>query len=165
LTSANDVSWNIVEYKNVKKTFYPKSEDISRKWVLVDAKGKNLGRLSTIISKLIIGKHKPEYTPGVDVGDFVVVINAELIQVTGNKLDDKFYYRVSGFQGGLKQINLRNQLEKRPEFVIEHAVKGMLPHTRLGRQMNKKLKVYAGPDHPHHAQMPVPVEELYPTLS
>ena len=149
----------------MKKTFYPKTEDISRKWVLVDAKGKNLGRLSTIISKLIIGKHKPEFTPGVDVGDFVVVINAEQIVVTGKKMDDKYYYRVSGYMGGLKQINLRNQLEKRPEYVIEHAVKGMLPHTRLGRQMNKKLKVYAGSEHPHQAQKPVPVEEIYPYLS
>ena len=148
----------------MKKTFYPKTEDINRKWVLVDAKGKNLGRLSTIISKLIIGKHKPEYTPGVDVGDFVVVINAEQIEVTGKKMDDKYYYRVSGYQGGLKKINLRNQLEKRPEYVIEHAVKGMLPHTRLGRRLNKKLKVYAGSEHPHQAQKPVPVEEAYPNL-
>jgi len=148
----------------VKKTFYPKAEDISRKWVLIDAKGKNLGRLSTVISKLILGKHKPEYTPGVDVGDFVVVINAEQIVVTGKKMDDKYYYRVSGYQGGLKQINLRNQLEKRPEYVIEHAVKGMLPHNRLGRQLNKKLKVYAGTEHPHQAQNPVPVEEAYPNL-
>lgn len=149
----------------MKKTFYPKTEDITRKWVLVDAKGKNLGRLATVISKLILGKHKPEYTPGVDVGDFVVVINAEQIEVTGNKMDDKYYYRVSGYQGGLKKINLRNQLEKRPEYVIEHAVKGMLPHTRLGRQLNKKLKVYSGADHPHHAQNPVPVAEIYPNLS
>ncbi len=148
----------------MKKTFYPKAEDISRKWVLIDAKGKNLGRLSTVISKLILGKHKPEYTPGVDVGDFVVVINAEQIVVTGKKMDDKYYYRVSGYQGGLKQINLRNQLEKRPEYVIEHAVKGMLPHNRLGRQLNKKLKVYAGTEHPHQAQNPVPVEEAYPNL-
>ena len=149
----------------MKKTFYPKTEDISRKWVLVDAKGKNLGRLSTIISKLIIGKHKPEFTPGVDVGDFVVVINAEQIVVTGKKMDDKYYYRVSGYQGGLKKINLRNQLEKRPEYVIEHAVKGMLPHNRLGRQLNKKLKVYAGSEHPHKAQKPVPFEEIYPHLA
>ena len=119
----------------MKKTFYPKSEDITRNWVLVDAAGKNLGRLATEIAQLIIGKHKPEYTPGVDVGDFVVVVNAEQIVVTGKKLDDKYYYRVSGYQGGLKQINLRNQLEKRPEFVIEHAVKGMIPHNRLGRYL------------------------------
>ncbi|MCK5795494.1 MAG: 50S ribosomal protein L13 [Anaerolineales bacterium] len=149
----------------VKKTFYPKIEDISRKWVLVDAKGKNLGRLSTVISKLIIGKHKPEYTPGVDTGDFVVVNNAEQIVVTGKKMDDKYYYRVSGYQSGLKKINLRDQLEKRPEYVIEHAVKGMLPHTRLGRELNKKLKVYAGSEHPHQAQKPVPVEEIYPNLT
>ena len=149
----------------MKKTFYPKIEDISRKWVLVDAKGKNLGRLSTVISKLIIGKHKPEYTPGVDTGDFVVVNNAEQIVVTGKKMDDKYYYRVSGYQSGLKKINLRDQLEKRPEYVIEHAVKGMLPHTRLGRELNKKLKVYAGSEHPHQAQKPVPVEEIYPNLT
>lgn len=148
----------------MKKTFYPKEEDITRKWVLVDAKGKNLGRLATEISRLILGKHKPEYTPGVDVGDFVVVINAEQIQVTGKKMDDKYYYRESKYQGGLKKITLKNQLEKRPEFVIEHAVKGMLPHNRLGRKLNNKLKVYAGVNHPHQAQKPVPVEELYPGL-
>lgn len=146
----------------MKKTFYPKAEDISRKWVLVDAKGKNLGRLATEISRLILGKHKPEYTPGVDVGDFVVVINAEQIVVTGKKMDDKYYYRESKYQGGLKKTNLRNQLEKRPEYVIEHAVKGMLPHNRLGRRLNKKLKVYAGPNHPHQAQNPIPVDKLYP---
>jgi len=146
----------------VKKTFYPKAEDISRKWILVDAKGRNLGRLATEISALILGKHKPEFTPGVDVGDFVVVVNAEQIQVTGKKMDDKYYYRESKYQGGLKKITLRNQLEKRPEYVIEHAVKGMLPHNKLGRKLNKKLKVYAGPNHPHQAQKPIPVEELYP---
>jgi large subunit ribosomal protein L13 len=146
----------------VKKTFYPKTEDISPKWVLVDASGKTLGRLATEISRLILGKHKPEFTPGVDLGDYVVVINAEQIQVTGNKLDNKNYYRESKYQGGLKKITLRNQLEKRPEFVIEHAVKGMLPHNRLGRKLHKKLKVYAGVDHPHQAQKPIPVAELYP---
>ncbi len=146
----------------MKKTFYPKAEDISRKWILVDAKGRNLGRLATEISALILGKHKPEFTPGVDVGDFVVVVNAEQIQVTGKKMDDKYYYRESKYQGGLKKITLRNQLEKRPEYVIEHAVKGMLPHNKLGRKLNKKLKVYAGPNHPHQAQKPIPVEELYP---
>jgi large subunit ribosomal protein L13 len=148
----------------VKKTFYPKAEDISRKWVLVDANGKNLGRLATVIAGIILGKHKPEYTPGVDVGDFVVVINAEKIVVTGKKMDDKYYYRESKYQGGLKKINLRNQLEKRPEYVIEHAVKGMLPHNRLGRRLNKKLKVYSGVNHPHHAQKPVPMDEIYPNL-
>jgi large subunit ribosomal protein L13 len=148
----------------VKKTFYPKAEDISRKWVLVDAKGKNLGRLATDISKLILGKHKPEYTPGVDLGDFVVVINADQIEVTGKKMDEKYYYRETKYQGGLKKITLRNQLAKRPEYVIEHAVRGMLPHNRLGRHLHKKLKVYAGADHPHQAQKPVPVDELYPGL-
>jgi large subunit ribosomal protein L13 len=148
----------------VKKTFYPKPEDVNRKWVVVDAEGQNLGRLSTMISKLILGKHKPEYTPGVDMGDFVIVINAEKFAVTGNKLDAKYYYRESKYQGGLKKTTLRSQLEKRPEYVIEHAVKGMLPKTRLGRRLNKKLKVYAGPNHPHAAQHPVPVEELYPSL-
>jgi large subunit ribosomal protein L13 len=148
----------------VKKTFYPKAEDISRKWVLVDANGKNLGRLATVIAGIILGKHKPEYTPGVDVGDFVVVINAEKIVVTGKKMDDKYYYRESKYQGGLKKINLRNQLEKRPEYVIEHAVKGMLPHNRLGQRLNKKLKVYSGVNHPHHAQKPVPMNEIYPNL-
>jgi large subunit ribosomal protein L13 len=148
----------------VKKTFYPKNEDITRNWILVDAEGKNLGRLATGISQLILGKHKPEYTPGVDVGDYVVVVNAEKIEVTGKKLDEKYYYRESKYQGGLKKTKLRTQLEKRPEYVIEHAVRGMLPHNRLGRRLNKKLKVYAGEKHPHHAQKPVPVEELYPEL-
>jgi large subunit ribosomal protein L13 len=148
----------------VKKTFYPKAEDISRKWVLVDAKGKNLGRLATDISKLILGKHKPEYTPGVDLGDFVVVINADQIVVTGKKMDEKYYYRETKYQGGLKKITLRNQLAKRPEYVIEHAVRGMLPHNRLVRRLHKKLKVYAGADHPHQAQKPVPVNEIYPEL-
>ena len=141
----------------MKKTFYPKPEDVNRKWVVVDAEGQNLGRLSTMISKLILGKHKPEYTPGVDMGDFVIVINAEKFAVTGNKLDAKYYYRESKYQGGLKKTTLRSQLEKRPEYVIEHAVKGMLPKTRLGRRLNKKLKVYAGGSHPHEAQKPEPL--------
>jgi large subunit ribosomal protein L13 len=153
-----------VEYITVKKTFYPKHDDITRNWILVDAEGKNLGRLATDISQLILGKHKPEYTPGVDVGDYVVVINAEKIEVTGKKLDEKYYYRESKYQGGLKKTKLRTQLEKRPEYVIEHAVRGMLPHNRLGRRLNKKLKVYAGTKHPHQAQKPVPVEKLYPNL-
>ncbi|NQS92191.1 MAG: 50S ribosomal protein L13, partial [Chloroflexi bacterium] len=124
--------------------------------------GRTLGRLATEISGLILGKHKPEFTPGVDTGDFVVVINAEKFVVTGKKMDDKYYYRESKYQGGLKKTNLRNQLEKRPEHAIEHAVKGMLPHNRLGSRLNKKLKVYAGPEHPHHAQKPIPFEDLYP---
>ncbi len=146
----------------VKKTFYPKPDDISHDWVLVDAEGQNLGRLATQIAFLILGKHKPTFTPGVDQGDFVVVVNAEKIIVTGKKLDQKIYYRHSGYPGGLKQINLRDQLEQYPERVIEYAVKGMLPHNRLGRQLNKKLKVYAGPEHPHHAQKPKPIQEVLP---
>jgi len=146
----------------VKKTYYPTPEDISREWVLVDAAGKNLGRLSSDIATLIIGKHKPEYTPGVDLGDYVVVVNAEKIQVTGKKLDDKIYYRESGYQSGLKAITLRNQLEKKPERVIEHAVRGMLPHNRFGRKLRKKLKVYAGSEHPHQAQKPKPISEVLP---
>lgn len=146
----------------MKKTFYPKPDDITHNWVLVDAKGQNLGRLATQIAFLILGKHKPTFTPGVDQGDFVVVVNAEKIVVTGKKLDQKIYYRHSGYPGGLKQINLRDQLEQYPERVIEYAVKGMLPHNRLGRQLNKKLKVYAGPEHPHHAQKPKPIQEVLP---
>lgn len=144
----------------MKKTYYPKMEDVSNNWVLVDAQGQNLGRLASKISRIILGKHKPEYTPGVDVGDYVVVVNAEKIEVTGKKLDEKIYYRDTKHQGGLKRITLRNQLAKRPEYVVEHAVRGMLPKTRFGRTLRKKLKVYAGPDHPHQAQQPVPIEEL-----
>lgn len=151
-----------VENKTVKKTFFPKQEDISREWVLVDAEGQNLGRLSSEIATVILGKHKPGFTPGVDMGDYVVVVNAEKIQVTGKKLDDKIYYRDTKHQGGLKKVTLRNQLEKFPERVIEHAVRGMLPHTRLGRKLRKKLKVYAGPDHPHKAQQPKPISEVLP---
>lgn len=146
----------------MKKTYFPKQDDISRDWVLVDAEGQNLGRLSSEIATVILGKHKASFTPGVDMGDFVVVINAEKVQVTGKKLDDKMYYRESKYQGGLKKVSLRNQLEKHPERVIEHAVRGMLPHTRLGRKLRKKLKVYAGPEHPHQAQKPKPISEVLP---
>jgi large subunit ribosomal protein L13 len=144
----------------VRKTYYPNAEDVSRDWVLVDADGENLGRLATQIATLILGKHKPQFTPGVDVGDYVVVINAEGVEVTGKKLDEKIYYRETGYQSGLKQITLRNQLAKNPERVIEHAVYGMLPHNRFGKKLRKKLKVYAGPDHPHQAQQPKPVDEV-----
>jgi len=144
----------------VRKTYYPNADKVSKEWVLVDADGENLGRLATKISTLILGKHKPQFTPGVDVGDHVIVINAEGVKVTGKKLDQKMYYRESGYQSGLKQITLRDQLEKKPERVIEHAVYGMLPHNRFGRKLRKKLKVYAGPDHPHQAQQPKPIEEV-----
>lgn len=142
----------------MQKTYVPKSGDITHEWKLVDANGKNLGRLATQISTILLGKDKPTFTPGVDTGDYVVVVNAELVSVTGNKMDDKIYYRHSGYPGGLKQINLRDQLAKHPERVIWEAVRGMLPHNRFGRKLIKKLKIYAGPDHPHQAQEPVQVE-------
>ena len=140
------------------KTYIPKASEIQKEWVLVDANGKNLGRLATQIATILIGKNKPNYTPGMDTGDYVVVVNCEHIRVTGKKMEQKFYYRYSGYPGGLKKINLRDQLQKHPERVIQSAVWGMLPHNRLGRQMLKKLKVYAGPDHPHEAQQPKPLE-------
>jgi large subunit ribosomal protein L13 len=144
----------------VFKTYYPKPDEITRQWVLVDANDQNLGRLVTQIATVMLGKHKPTFTPGVEMGDHVVVVNAERIRVTGNKLTDKMYYRNSRHPGGLKQINLRDQLAKKPERVIESAVWGMLPHNKFGRKLIKRLHVYAGPDHPHGAQNPQPIEEV-----
>jgi len=138
----------------VQKTYFPKAEEITREWVLVDANDQYLGRLATQIAVIILGKHKPTFTPGVDLGDFVVVINAEKIKVTGNKMEDKMYHHHSGYPGGLKSISLRDQLAKHPDRVIRAAVWGMLPHNKLGRQLIKKLKIYAGPEHPHAAQEP-----------
>lgn len=140
------------------KTFVTKPNDVEREWFVVDAEGKTLGRLATRVARVLCGKHKPNFTPGVDVGDYVIVVNADKIQVTGRKLDQKMYYRHSGYPGGLKEITLRNQLAKNPAYVIEHAVRGMLPKNRLGRKMFKKLKVYAGPDHRHQAQTPKVLE-------
>ena len=142
----------------MQKTYVPKSGEITQEWKLVDANGKNLGRLATQIAAILLGKNKPTFTPGVDTGDYVVVVNAERITVTGNKLDDKYYYRHTGYPGGLKKINLRDQLVEFPDRVISQAVWGMLPHNRIGRKIFKKLKVYAGPDHPHEAQDPQLVE-------
>jgi large subunit ribosomal protein L13 len=142
----------------VQKTYVPKANDITRGWYVVDAKDQNLGRLATKIAAVILGKHKPNFTPGVDTGDFVVVINAEQVAVTGNKLDDKYYYRHSDYPGGFRQISLREQLVKHPDRVIGNAVKGMLPHNKYGRSLLKKLKVYAGPNHPHEAQQPKPLD-------
>ena len=136
------------------KTYTPKPEDVQREWFVVDAKDQTLGRLATQIATLLRGKHKPMFAPHVDVGDFVIVINADKINVTGNKLDQKIYYRHSLYPGGLKQRTLREMLDKFPERVIEKAVKGMLPKNKLGRQMIKKLKVYASDTHPHQAQKP-----------
>jgi large subunit ribosomal protein L13 len=130
--------------------------EASREWYVVDATGKNLGRLATQIASVLKGKHKPIYTPGMDCGDFVIVINAEKLYVTGSKLDDKMYYRYSGYPGGLHAVSLRKQLAKHPDRVIEAAVLGMLARNRLRRQLIKKLKVYAGSEHPHAAQQPKP---------
>jgi len=138
----------------VDKTYVPKSGEIAQKWVLVDANDQNLGRLATQIAGILLGKNKPNYTPGVDTGDFVVVVNCERIRVTGNKLEDKTYYHHSNYPSGIKAVTLRQQLVKHPDRVIRSAVWGMLPHNKLGRQLIKKLKVYAGPDHPHEAQQP-----------
>ncbi len=136
------------------KTYSAKAEDIKREWLVVDAEGKTLGRLSTEIATILRGKHKPIFTPHVDCGDFVIVINADKIRVTGDRLDQKMYYRHSGYMGGLKQISLRQMLQTHPERVLQFSVRGMLPKNRLGRQVFKKLKVYASPTHPHAAQQP-----------
>jgi large subunit ribosomal protein L13 len=143
-----------MEMMSVDKTYVPKAGEITQEWYLVDANDQNLGRLASQISRIILGKHKPNFTPGVDTGDFVIVVNCERIRVTGNKMEEKFYYRHSGYPSGLKSISLRQQLEKRPERVIRAAVWGMLPHNKFGRQLIKKLRVYAGPNHPHKAQQP-----------
>ena len=140
------------------KTFVTNPNKIEREWYVVDATGQTLGRLASQVAHVLRGKHKPIYSPSVDAGDHVVIVNAEKIHVTGRKLDQKIYYRYTGYPGGLKEITLRNLLQKHPTRVIEHAVRGMLPKNRLGRRMFKKLKVYAGPDHPHEAQQPSPFE-------
>jgi large subunit ribosomal protein L13 len=142
----------------MQKTWNAKPGEIERRWYLVDAEGQTLGRLATQIADTLRGKRKPQYTPHVDTGDFVVVVNAEKIAVTGTKLDDKLYYRHSGYPGGLRSRPLRDELERRPTEVIRKAVKGMLPRNRLARQQLTKLKVYAGPEHPHEAQAPHPLE-------
>jgi large subunit ribosomal protein L13 len=152
-----------MERKIVYKTYYPKPDEIHNEWVLVDANGHNLGRLVTQVATLLLGKHKPEFTPGVDVGDYVIVVNAAHVRVTGGKLDQKYYHRTSGRPGGIKSINLRDLLKKNPERVIEEAVWGMIPHNRYGRKLMTKLRVYAGPDHPHSAQKPKPIEEVLPS--
>jgi large subunit ribosomal protein L13 len=139
------------------KTYNAKPGEIERLWYVVDAEGKTLGRLATEIADTLRGKRKPQYTPHVDTGDFVVVVNAEKIHVTGKKLDEKMYYRHSGYPGGLRKRPLRDELERRPTEVLRKAVRGMLPRTRLGRAQLTKLKIYAGPDHPHDAQAPKPL--------
>ncbi|MBN1304564.1 MAG: 50S ribosomal protein L13 [Anaerolineales bacterium] len=144
------------------KTYYPKASEIERKWYVVDANGHNLGRLATQVAAVLLGKHKPTFTPGVDMGDNVIVINSKLVNVTGtrttSKLDSKMYHRHSGYPGGLKSSSLRELLAKNPEQVIRTAVWGMLPHNRMGRAVLKRLRVYPGMDHPHEAQDPVTLE-------
>ena len=138
------------------RTYTTKPEDIKREWFVIDATGMTLGRLASQIATVLKGKHKPIYSPHMDTGDFVIVVNAHKVRVTGRKLDQKIYYRHSGYPGGLKEISLRDQLDRHPDRVIRLAVRGMLPKNRLGRQMIKKLKIYATPGHPHEAQQPKP---------
>ncbi|SNS39940.1 LSU ribosomal protein L13P [Anaerovirgula multivorans] len=136
------------------KSYMAKPNELNNKWFVVDAEGKTLGRLSTEVAKILMGKHKPEYTPHVDTGDFVIILNAEKVELTGKKLDQAFYTYHTGHPGGLKQVSFRRMLAEKPEKLVYHAVKGMIPKTRLGRQMLKKLKVYAGGEHNHQAQQP-----------
>ena len=146
--------------KNVKiqKTYMAKPGEISHDWYVVDAAGQTLGRLATEVARILRGKHKPQYTPHLFSGDYVIVINAEKVEVTGRKLDQKKYYSFSGYPSGLKAKTLRQMLDEYPDRVIKKAVKGMLPRNILGRKTLKKLKVYAGPEHPHQAQQPQPLE-------
>jgi len=138
------------------KTYQAKKEELNRQWYLMNAEGKVLGRLSTELAKILKGKNKPSYTPHVDTGDFVVVINAEKISLTGKKMKDKVYYHHTGYPGGIKETTAEKLLVKKPTEIIRMAVKGMLPKNSLGRQMLRKLKIYAGPNHPHEAQKPIP---------
>ena len=143
------------------KSYYPKESEIERKWFVVDANGQNLGRLATRIAHVLLGKHKPTFTPGVEMGDYVVVLNAENVAVTGTKtnsrLNTKMYHHHSGFPGGLKSITLRDQLATHPDRALRTAVWGMLPHNRMGRSILKRLKIYSGTDHPHAMQKPEPL--------
>ena len=139
----------------MEKTYVTKAGDIKHDWFVVNADGENLGRLAAKIAAVLRGKHKVIFTPWLDTGDFVIVVNAEKVTVTGNKLDEKIYYSISGYPGGMRQVSMRKQLTVHPDRVLRSAVWGMLPHNKLGRAMLKKLKVYAGPEHPHQAQKPV----------
>jgi large subunit ribosomal protein L13 len=141
----------------VEKTYYPKASELSKDWFVADANGQNLGRFATKVASILIGKHKTNFTPGVDNGDYVIIVNCERIVVTGKKMDDKMYYRHTGYPGGLREINLRDLLKKTPDRVLRSAVWGMLPKNSFGRQLLKNCKIYAGPDHPHSAQEPKPL--------
>ncbi|MDN5363199.1 MAG: large subunit ribosomal protein [Eubacteriales bacterium] len=140
------------------KTYMAKPGEVERKWYVVDATNKTLGRLASQVAAILRGKHKPQYTPHVDTGDFVIIVNAEKVRLTGKKLDKKIYYHHSRYPGGLKQMTYRTLLKEKPELAVRKAVEGMLPHNRLGRKMARKLKVYRGPDHPHAAQKPEVLE-------
>jgi len=140
------------------KTFSAKPAEVRRDWYVVDATDKTLGRLSTEIARRLRGKHKPEFTPHIDTGDYIVVVNAEKVRVTGNKREDKMYHRYTGYIGNLKSVSFEKLMETHPERAIEHAVKGMLPRGPLGRQMLSKLRVFAGPEHKHTAQQPIPLD-------
>ncbi|MFQ5888422.1 MAG: 50S ribosomal protein L13 [Gemmatimonadota bacterium] len=140
------------------KTYTVKAGEVERSWYLVDARGKVLGRLATEVARILRGKHKPTYSPHLDVGDYVIVVNASQVRLTGRKPLQKQYFRHSGYMGGERLVPFRTMLRRRPEWVIERAVKGMLPKNTLGRQMAKKLRVYAGAEHPHAAQSPIPLE-------
>lgn len=142
----------------MKSTHYAKPGEVARNWVLIDAEGATLGRLATKAATILRGKNKPQFTPNTDTGDFVIVINADKVQLTGNKAMSKNYYHHSGWLGGLKKESFEEAMEKHPERVIEHAVRGMLPKSSLGEKQFKKLKVYAGPEHPHAAQNPVKID-------
>ena len=139
-------------------TPFPSAKEIERRWWIVDAEGQVLGRMATTVARLLMGKHKPSFTPFLDVGDHVIVVNAAKVAMTGNKVEEKKYYRYSGFPGGLHETSARRMLEEHPERVVEFAVKGMLPKNTLGREMYRKLRVYAGDEHPHAAQRPEPYE-------
>lgn len=139
------------------KTFVVKGNDVTEQWYIVDAAGLNLGRVATRVASVLKGKHRPDYTPGMNLGDHVIILNAEKIVVSGNRLDEKQYYRISGYPGGIKNVSMRKMLDTHPDRVLTSAVKGMLPHNRFGRALLKKLKVYAGSEHPHSAQQPKPL--------
>ena len=141
-----------------QKTYTPSASDIERKWYVVDAEGAVLGRLATQVATILRGKHKATFTPNMDMGDYVIVVNADKVRLTGNKENQKEYKRYSGYSGGLKITSYKDMMNKHPERIVEHAVVGMLPHNKLGRQMAKKLRVVAGPDHNHEAQMPEKLE-------
>ena len=139
------------------KSYMAKKSEVTRRWFVVDAQGKVLGRLASRIAMVLRGKNKPQFTPHMDTGDFVVVVNADQVRLTGRKLDQKVYYRHSGYMGGLKETPVRHLLKKKPEEILRHAVRGMLPKNSLGRHQLKKLKIYTGAEHPHEAQQPVPL--------